>query len=131
MQRGDVDMVIVGTDRTTAGGDVVNKIGTYLKALAARDNNIPFYVALSTSSIDWTIDRGRDVPIEDRDATEVTHIQGLDASGSVTQIRLTHDSPVLNPAFDVTPVGLVTGFITELGIFTPDELPSLRRRLGL
>lgn len=131
MQRGDVDLVIVGTDRTTAGGDVVNKIGTYLKALAAYHNNIPFYVALPTSSIDWTIDRGRDVPIEDRDAIEVTHIQGLDASGSVRHVRVAHDSPILNPGFDVTPVGLVTGFITELGVVTPDEFPSLQQRLGL
>ena len=130
MQRGDVDMVIVGTDRTTARGDVVNKIGTYLKALSAHDNDIPFYVALPTSTIDWTVSDGQEVPIEDRSDMEVTHLQGPDATGKLQNIQVTHNSPVLNPGFDVTPARLVTGFITEFGIFRPDELQSLRQRLA-
>lgn len=129
MQRGQVDMVIVGTDRTTANGDVVNKIGTYLKALAANAHGIPFYVALPTSSIDWSLEEGGQVPIEDRDPTEVTHMQGPDNTGTQRHIQVTHDSPVVNPGFDVTPSGLVTAFITEWGSFQPDELPDLRQRM--
>jgi len=117
MQRGDVDLCIVGTDRTTAAGDVANKIGTYLKALAAFDTGVPFYVAAPSPSIDWSIEDGRSIPIEERAASEVTEIAGLGADGAVTQVRLTPaGSPAANPAFDVTPARLVTGLITERGV---------------
>lgn len=118
MQHGMVDMVIVGTDRTTACGDVCNKIGTYLKALAARDNQIPFYVALPGPTIDWTLENGvRDIPIEQRDAQEVTQIRGRTAEGELVTVTLTpHGSPAANYAFDVTPARLVTGLITERGV---------------
>jgi len=118
MQHGRVDLCIVGTDRTTARGDVANKIGTYLKALAAHDNGVPFYVALPSPTIDWTLDDGvRQIPIEERDASEVTHIAGLDEHGGMTRVRLTPEgSPVANYAFDVTPARLVTGLVTERGI---------------
>jgi methylthioribose-1-phosphate isomerase len=118
MQHGLVDVVITGTDRTTASGDVCNKIGTYLKALAAADNNVPFYVALPSPTIDWTLHDGvKDIPIEQRDATEITHIAGKTAEGEVTTVQLTPDgSPAANFAFDVTPARLVTGLVTERGI---------------
>jgi methylthioribose-1-phosphate isomerase len=118
MQRGSVDMVIVGTDRTTASGDVCNKIGTYLKALAARDNNVPFYVAAPSPSIDFGIDDGTsEIPIETRDGREVTHISGLTDSGTLATVRLTPSASVAhNPAFDVTPSRLVDGLITERGV---------------
>jgi methylthioribose-1-phosphate isomerase len=117
MQRGKVDLCIVGTDRTTAAGDVANKIGTYLKALAAHDNGVPFYVAAPSPSIDWSIEDGRSIPIEERTQSEVTEIAGLGADGAVMQVRLTPaGSPAANPAFDVTPARLVTGLITERGI---------------
>jgi methylthioribose-1-phosphate isomerase len=118
MQRGEVDLCIVGTDRTTAAGDVANKIGTYLKALAAHDNGVPFYVALPSPTIDWSITDGlRDIPIEERDPREVTHLRGATVSGRVVEVRLTPDtSTAANPAFDVTPARLVTGLITERGI---------------
>jgi len=117
MQRGDVDLCIVGTDRTTAAGDVANKIGTYLKALAAFDTGVPFYVAAPSPSIDWSIEDGRSIPIEERAASEVTEIAGLGADGAVTQVRLTPaGSLAANPAFDVTPARLVTGLITERGV---------------
>jgi methylthioribose-1-phosphate isomerase len=117
MQRGEVDLCIVGTDRTTAAGDVANKIGTYLKALAAHDNDVPFYVAAPSPSIDWSIENGRDIPIEERSASEVTEIAGLGADGTVAQVRLAPaGSPAANPAFDVTPARLVTGLITERGV---------------
>ena len=118
MQHGLVDLCITGTDRTTASGDVCNKIGTYLKALAADDNDIPFYVALPGTTIDWTIDDGvRDIPIEQRDASEVTHIRGKTADGSLTTVQLSPDGTVAaNFAFDVTPARLVTGLITERGV---------------
>jgi methylthioribose-1-phosphate isomerase len=118
MQRGRVDLVIVGTDRTTATGDVANKIGTYLKALAAFDNGVPFYVALPGPTIDWTLSDGlRDIPIEERNAAEVSHISGLAESGETVNVRLTPaGSPALNPAFDVTPARLVTALVTERGI---------------
>ena len=118
MQRGEVDFCIVGTDRTTADGDVANKIGTYLKALAARDNSVPFYVALPASTIDWSITDGiRDIPIEERSEREVTHIAGLTEGGNVRTIRIAAPgSNAANPAFDVTPARLVTAFITERGI---------------
>ena len=117
MQQGEVDLCIVGTDRTTAAGDVANKIGTYLKALAAHDNGVPFYVAAPSPSIDWSIENGSDIPIEERSASEVTEIVGLGVDGVVTRVRLTPEgSPAANPAFDVTPARLVTGLITERGV---------------
>ena len=118
MQHGFVDMVIVGTDRTTSKGDVCNKIGTYLKALAAKDNNIPFYVALPSPTIDWTIADGiNEIPIEERSESEVSHIQGKDNSGSISKLKITPDGTIgSNPAFDVTPAKLITGLITEKGI---------------
>ena len=118
MQHGMVDCVIVGTDRTTATGDVCNKIGTYLKALAADANRVPFYVAAPSSSIDFGIDDGvRDIPIEERSANEVTHMSGLTASGEIAEVQVSPTgTPVLNYAFDVTPAALVTGLITERGV---------------
>jgi methylthioribose-1-phosphate isomerase len=118
MQRGRIDICIVGSDRTTATGDVANKIGTYLKALAARDNGVPFYAALPSSTIDWTIRDGvRDVPIEERSAREITHVRGRADGGQVLDVEVVNPgSPVLNPGFDVTPARLVTGLITERGI---------------
>jgi len=118
MQHGQVDLVIVGTDRTTASGDVCNKIGTYLKALAAHDNNVPFYVALPSSTIDWTVHDGvRDIPIEERDDREVTHVFGRLEDGSTTSVQISPEgTPGGNPAFDVTPARLVTGLITERGV---------------
>ncbi len=118
MQHGQVDLCIVGTDRTTAAGDVCNKIGTYLKALAAKDNGVPFYVALPGPTIDWTLRDGvRDIPIEERDAQEVTEMTGALADGTVASVRISpHGTPVANYAFDVTPSRLVTGLITERGV---------------
>jgi methylthioribose-1-phosphate isomerase len=117
MQRGKVDMVIVGTDRTTRSGDVANKIGTYLKALAAWDNNVPFYVAAPSASIDWTLDEGTGIPIEEREAAEVSELRGRLATRSLENVRLfPAATPVANPAFDVTPARLVTGIITERGV---------------
>ncbi len=122
MQHGLVDICITGTDRTTRSGDVANKIGTYLKALAARDNDLPFYVALPSSTIDWTITDGlRDICIEERSPMEVTHITGLDGD-EVRRVQvITDQSPVKNYAFDVTPAHLITGFITERGICAASE----------
>lgn len=117
MQHGKVDLVVVGTDRVAANGDVANKIGTYLKALAAHDNCIPFYVALPYSTIDWTVASGRDIPIEERSANEVLVMQGELADGTVGEFSIAAPgSPAANPAFDVTPARLVTGFITERGV---------------
>jgi len=117
MQRGEVDCVIVGTDRTTACGDVCNKVGTYLKALAANDNDVPFYVALPVSTIDWSLERGRDVEIEERSPKEVTDVSGRNAAGEVGSVRVVAaGSAALNLAFDVTPARLVTGLITERGV---------------
>ncbi|MCW8836767.1 MAG: S-methyl-5-thioribose-1-phosphate isomerase, partial [Rhodospirillales bacterium] len=123
MQHGMVDLCIVGTDRTTAAGDVCNKIGTYLKALAAHDNGVPFYVALPSPTIDWTLKDGlRDIPIEERDAGEVTRITGRAADGGVSTVTITPDgSPAANFAFDVTPSRLVTGLITERGVCEASE----------
>jgi methylthioribose-1-phosphate isomerase len=123
MQHGQVDAVIVGTDRTTRRGDVCNKIGTYLKALAAHDNGVPFYVALPASTIDWTIGDGvAEIPIEARSAEEVTHIQGRAPDGAITTVQLTPTgSAGFNPAFDVTPARLVTGLITERGVAPATE----------
>jgi methylthioribose-1-phosphate isomerase len=118
MQRGLVDLCIVGSDRTTAAGDVANKIGTYLKALAAHDNGVPFYAALPSSTIDWTIEDGvRDVPIEERPSREVTHVRGRADDGRLLDVEVVSPgSAVANPAFDVTPARLVTGIITERGV---------------
>ncbi len=122
MQQGMVDMVIVGTDRTTHTGDVANKIGTYLKALAAHDNNIPFYVALPSSTFDWEIDHGSDIPIEERSGDEVTTISGLATNGKVETVRLTAPgTKALNYSFDITPARLVTGLITERGVVTANK----------
>ena len=122
MQRGEVDLVIVGSDRTTAAGNVCNKVGTYLKALAAHDNGVPFYVALPLSTFDWSIDDGGDIPIEQRAAEELTHITGQSASGALETVRLVpQGSPALNLAFDVTPARLVTALITERGVCAASE----------
>ncbi|MES2580847.1 MAG: S-methyl-5-thioribose-1-phosphate isomerase [Pseudomonadota bacterium] len=140
MQQGLVDMVIVGADRVTANGDVCNKIGTYLKALAAFDNNvsnqlvsnhatlnhrIPFYAAVPSPTIDWAITDYKQIEIEQRDSDEVHFIQGMAADGSMQNVRLTPiESKAANPAFDVTPARLVTGIITEKGVFAPNDLKS-------
>jgi len=130
MQRGLVDIVLVGTDRTTRNGDVVNKIGTYLKALAARDNDVPFYVAAPSSSIDWNLKEGSDVPIELRDADEVHHVTGT-IDGEPATVRVTPDhSSADNYAFDVTPARLVDGLITERGICPANDIQSLFPELG-
>jgi methylthioribose-1-phosphate isomerase len=122
MQHGMVDMAIVGCDRVSARGDVCNKIGTYLKALAAHDNGVPFYVALPTPTIDWTLQDGvKEIPIEERAAEEVTHISGLCEDGQVRTVRLTPEkSRAGNYGFDVTPARLVTGLITERGVVKAD-----------
>tara|TARA_Y100000741_G_scaffold360922_1_gene344014 strand:- start:787 stop:1857 length:1071 start_codon:yes stop_codon:yes gene_type:complete len=117
MQRGEVDMCIVGTDRTLSTGDVCNKIGTYLKALAAYDNNIPFYVALPSSTIDWDINDFRKIPIEERNTEELSHIDGLDENENVKKVLIyPKKSKSMNLAFDITPAKYVTGLITEKGI---------------
>ncbi len=117
MQQGRVDVCLVGTDRTAANGDVANKIGTYLKALAAHDNGVPFYVALPGPSIDWSLNGGHAIPIEQRRAEEVSHIQGENDAGEVVRVRLTPaGSPAENPAFDVTPARLISALITERGV---------------
>lgn len=123
MQHGMVDMVIVGTDRTTRNGDVCNKIGTYLKALAAHDNGVPFYVALPSPTIDWTVGDGvREIPIEERSGDEVSLVWGRAADGTVVQVRISPDgTSAANPAFDVTPARLVTGLITERGVAEASE----------
>jgi len=116
MQRGLVDLCIVGTDRVTAAGDVANKIGTYLKALAADDNGVPFYVALPSPTIDWTLADGMAIPIEERAGREVTHVQGRQPSGEIVEVQVTPDgSEAANPAFDITPARLVTALVTERG----------------
>lgn len=122
MQRGEVDLVLVGTDRTTYTGDVANKIGTYLKALAAKDNGVPFYVALPSSSFDWAMRDGlAEIPIEERGAEEVKHADGW-ADDRLVEVRVTpENSPAANYAFDITPRRLVTGLITERGICQPNE----------
>ena len=117
MQRGEVDMCVVGTDRTLSTGDVCNKIGTYLKALAARDNNVPFYVALPSSTIDWNIKDYKDIPIEERNSEELSHVEGVDEDGNVKKLLIyPNKSKAMNLAFDVTPAKYVTGLITEKGI---------------
>ena len=122
MQRGMVDLVITGTDRVTANGDVCNKIGTYLKALAARDNGVPFYVAAPSPSIDFSLADGADIPIETRGAGEVTHISGRTDDGRIETVRISPEqSPALNHGFDVTPARLVTGLLTERGLVGADR----------
>jgi len=122
MQKGQVDMCIVGTDRTLSNGDVCNKIGTYLKALAAKDNNVPFYVALPSSTIDWSTKDPKDIPIEERDPTELSHIEGLDKDNKLQKILIyPQKSKALNLAFDITPAKLVTGLITEKGVCEASE----------
>ncbi len=122
MQRGRVDLVIVGADRVTRNADVANKIGTYLKALAARDNGVPFYVALPSSTLDWTLDDGRAIPIEERSGSELSHMDGPLPDGTLAEVRLVPEtSPCGNPAFDVTPARLVTGLLTERGVCEASE----------
>ena len=117
MQRGEVDMCIVGTDRTLSTGDVCNKIGTYLKALAANDNSVPFYVALPSSTIDWDIKDFRNIPIEKRNSEELSHLEGLDENGDIKKVLIyPKKSKCMNLAFDVTPAKYITGLITEKGV---------------
>ena len=117
MQRGEVDMCIVGTDRTLSNGDVCNKIGTYLKALAAHDNNVPFYVALPSSTIDWNIKDAKDIPIEKRNSEELSHVEGVDENNQIKKVLIyPNKSKAMNLAFDITPARYVTGLITEKGI---------------
>ena len=135
MQRGEVDLCLVGTDRTTATGDVCNKIGTYLKALAARESGVPFYAAVPSSSIDWELRSGYAIPIEERDPREVACVAGRAADGRVIEVRVVPDaSPAANPAFDVTPAQLLSGLVTERGVCAASEegllalFPERRRR---
>jgi len=122
MQRGEVDMCIVGTDRTLSTGDVANKIGTYLKALAANDNNVPFYVALPSSTIDWNIKDFKDIPIEERNSEELSHVEGLDENNKVKKVLIyPKKSKALNLAFDITPAKYITGLITEKGVCEASE----------
>ncbi len=117
MQRGQVDMCIVGTDRTLSNGDVCNKVGTYLKALAAKDNNVPFYVALPSSTIDWKTKNSKDIPIEERSSEELSKIDGVDHDGKIKKVQIyPKKSKAMNLAFDVTPAKYITGLITEKGI---------------
>jgi methylthioribose-1-phosphate isomerase len=134
MQRGQVDICITGTDRTTRRGDVANKIGTYLKALAAADNGIPFYVALPSTTIDWTIEDGRAIPIEERATSEVSLVRGRSGNRFLEVQTVADGTPISNVAFDVTPARLITGLITECGICDASEqglsglFPELARR---
>jgi len=122
MQRGEVDMCIVGTDRTIATGDVANKIGTYLKALAAKDNNVPFYVALPSSTIDWETNDFKNIPIEERNSEELSHVEGLDENNILKKVLIyPKKSKAMNLAFDVTPAKYVTGLITEKGVCEASE----------
>ncbi len=122
MQRGQVDVCIVGTDRTLSNGDVCNKIGTYLKALSAKDNNVPFYVALPSSTIDWKIKDHKKIPIEERNSEELSHVEGVDENNEIKKVRIyPQKSRSLNLAFDVTPAKLVTGLITEKGVCEASE----------
>jgi len=126
MQRGMVDICIVGTDRVSQNGDVANKIGTYLKALAAKDNNIPFYVALPSTTFDKNILEGKDIPIEERSDQELSHVMGIDENEELKKVRIyPKESKGFNLGFDITPANLVTGFITEKGIFKPSELKEI------
>ena len=126
MQRGDVDLVLVGADRVSARGDVANKIGTYMKALAARDNRLPFYVAVPSPTIDWLLRDEMNVAIEERSVDEVSRLTGIAADGEATSVRIVDTSTaVANPAFDITPARLITGIITERGIAAPADLAAL------
>jgi len=120
MQRGQVDLVLVGADRVTRRGEVCNKIGTYLKALAARESGVPFYACVPSPTIDWEISDGvKEIPIEERSEEEVRKVRGLDAAGNFAEVSIAGAAtPVANPAFDVTPAALVTGIITEKGMRT-------------
>ena len=130
MQNGMVDMVIVGADRVSANGDVANKIGTYLKALACADNNIPFYVAIPASTFDFEIKEGRDIPIELRSEDEVKYIKGVDKNGEIKEVLITpKTSPAINYGFDVTPARLVTGLITNKGVCEADY-EKIKERFG-
>ncbi len=127
MLKNHVDMVIVGADRATANGDVCNKVGTYLKALAAFDNQIPFYAAVPSPTIDWALNSGNEIEIEQRNSDEVAYIQGLALDNSVQTVRVIPlESQAANPAFDVTPARLVTGIITEKGVFAPSDLKQIK-----
>lgn len=127
MQQGQVDMVIVGADRVAANGDVCNKIGTYLKALAAVNNQIPFYAAVPSPTIDWALENGQQITIENRAGDEVAYIQGQLADGQIARVRVMPvESEAANPAFDVSPAALITAIITERGIFQPTELHQLQ-----
>lgn len=129
LQSGTVDMVITGADRIAANGDTANKVGTYLKALAARDNGVPFYIAAPYSTFDWNMACGGEIPIEERSADEVRKIAGTDESGAVSQVLITDaDQPVFNPGFDVTPSRLICGFVTEQGYFPTESLAQLREK---
>jgi methylthioribose-1-phosphate isomerase len=126
MQRGEVDLVLVGCDRVAANGDVCNKIGTYLKALAAHDNGVPFYVAMPSSTLDLALARGEDIPIEERGGREVTHLAGRNAKGRVIEVQVAPEgTSAANPAFDVTPARLVSGIVTEHGVVAA-EAAALR-----
>lgn len=132
MQQGRVDLCLVGSDRTTANGDVCNKVGTYLKALAAADNRVPFYVALPVSTIDWSIACGKDIPIEYRSCDEVLTVPGCGVDGKPASVSVTlPGTPALNPAFDVTPARFVSGLVTEYGVFpaSPEGLAVLKSRI--
>ena len=128
MQRGQVDICITGTDRTLSNGDVANKVGTYLKALAAQDNKVPFYVALPSSTIDWNTENSKDIPIEERNSEELSHVEGLDKNNKLTKVLIyPKKSQSMNLAFDITPAKYVTGLITEKGVCnaSKDGLESL------
>ena len=126
MQRGDVDLVLVGADRVSSRGDVANKIGTYLKALAARDNNLPFYAAVPSPTIDWSLHDASSVLIEERAGDEVGRLTGIGTDGEVASVRIVdQNTAVANPAFDITPARLITGIITERGIAAPTDLATL------
>jgi methylthioribose-1-phosphate isomerase len=127
MQRGQVDMCIVGTDRVTRNGDVCNKVGTYLKALSAYDNGVPFYVALPYTTFDHNLESGAEIPIEERPADEVIFIQGVDKESRLSEVKVTN-SPAANPAFDITPARLVSGYITEKGIL--DRIETSTRKIA-
>lgn len=121
--RGEVDVVITGADRIAANGDTANKVGTFLKALAASSAGVPFYIAAPRSTLDFGCADGRNIPIEDRGADEVRSVRGMDGDGNIVELRLApEDTSVLNPAFDVTPAGLITGIVTERGVLAPDRL---------
>lgn len=132
MRRGEIDLVIVGSDRVLGRtGEVANKIGTYTKAVLAARHNIPFYVAIPLSTLDWDLESGFDIPIEERSQTEVTHLTGVDEQGASHCVRVANPgSPALNYGFDVTPASLVTGIITPLGVLSPQELWTRRAELG-